>query len=385
MTATRDETIADLRTEIAALRAERDEALTRHESDYSERIAHQAATIDVLKAMSASPGDARPALETIARRAWALCGAQGVFVYSVDGPMIDIVVYHRPDLTAEQLQELQAWFSRWPRPVAGVAMAPAVTERRILHIRDIDAWPRASEMARRFLKSAIWVPLLRGDTVIGLIGIDSLETGGFSDSQVELLETFAEQAVIAIQSAETWRALQERTAELAQRNSDFGERIEQQAATIDVLKIMSSTPDDTKPVFDQIIRRAKELCNSSSAGLFEYRDGLVHYSGIHTDVDMNTPSFSSYVAQFPMVPTRDSMVCRVILDNQIFHIRDMEEQTDLSPTTRALVRDGLYRSFLGIPLPRDGQAIGCICSPRHNQAATPKARSRCCKPSPSRR
>ena len=84
------------------------------------------------------------------------------------------------------------------------------------------------------------------------------EAGGFSDSQVELLQTFAEQAVIAISSAETYRELQARTAALARRNSEFGERIEQQSATIDVLKAMSASPDDTQPVFDLIVRRAQQ-------------------------------------------------------------------------------------------------------------------------------
>ena len=141
MASTQDETIAELQRANVELRrqlSERDVALAQRDSDYDERIAHQAATIDVLKAMSASPGDALPALETIAHRARALCGALGAVVYRVDGAMMDQLVYHRPDLPAEQLRELRG---RFPRPVAGATMAPAVTERRILHIRDMDAWP----------------------------------------------------------------------------------------------------------------------------------------------------------------------------------------------------------------------------------------------------
>ena len=134
------ETYRALQTRTAEL-AERNTA-------FAERIDHQSATIDVLKAMSASAGDARPALETIAQRARALCGALGAVVYSVDGPMMDQIVYHRPDLPAEQLHELRG---RFPRPIAGATMAPAITERRILHIRDMElSWPGASEGARRF-------------------------------------------------------------------------------------------------------------------------------------------------------------------------------------------------------------------------------------------
>ncbi len=97
---------------------------------------------------------------------------------------------------------------------------------------------------------------------IGAIALNGSPLGGFSDSQIELLNTFAEQAVIAIGSTQTYRELRARTAALAQRNSEFGERIEQQSATIDVLKAMSASPDDTQPVFDLIARCAAELCES---------------------------------------------------------------------------------------------------------------------------
>ena len=84
---------------------------------------------------------------------------------------------------------------------------------------------------------------------IGAIALAEARQGEFRDSRSELLRTFAEQAVIAITSAETYRELQERTAALAGRNSEYGERIEQQAATIDVLKVMSASPGDAQPVF----------------------------------------------------------------------------------------------------------------------------------------
>ena len=340
---------------------ERTAELAERNAAFAERIDHQAATIDVLKEMSNSPGDAQPVFDLICRQAKALLGAPIVALLEYDGTLVHL----RANPGVEDVIDkalYAAYQSNFPMvPDRGSLSCRAILDGSIVHIRDLSTEPGISETIRVMgYKTQVAIPLMRDGHAIGAIAAASMEADGISDTQIELLRTFAEQAVIAIQSAETYRALQERTAALARRNSEFGERIEQQAATIDVLKIMSSTPDDTKPVFDQIIRRAKELCNSTSAGMFEYRDGLVHYSGIHTDVDMNTPSFSAYVAQFPMVPTRDSMSCRVILDNQLLHIRDMEQQTGLSAVTRALVEDGLYRSFLAVPLSRDGQAIGCI-------------------------
>ncbi len=103
-------------------------------------------------------------------------------------------------------------------------------------------------------------------------------------------------------------ALRERLdAASAQRGSGYAEQAAHQAATIDVLKVMSSTPDDTQPVFDLIVRRAKELCNSNTAALFQLRDGLVHFGALYSDLDWDTPAFASYLAQYPMPPTRESL------------------------------------------------------------------------------
>ena len=125
----------------------------------------------------------------------------------------------------------------------------------------MDAEPGCSRRCETWAaKPPYALPLLRDGAPIGAIALNRPAPGGFSDSQIELLKTFAEQAVIAIGSAETYRELQERTAALAQRNSEFGERIEQQSATIDVLKAMSASPDDTQPVFDLIARVRSRNC-----------------------------------------------------------------------------------------------------------------------------
>ena len=139
-----------------------------------------------------------------------------------------------------------------------------IVQGAIVHARDEAETP--SGLRGRYAGSVVGIPLLRDDRVAGAIVLSRSQTGGFSETQIELLQTFAEQAVIATGSAETFRKLQARTAALAERNSEFGERIEQQSATIDVLKAMSASPGDPQPVFDLIIRRARELCNGVVGG-----------------------------------------------------------------------------------------------------------------------
>src|SRR5262249_15522803 len=136
-------------------------------------------------------------------------------------------------------------------------------------------------------------------------------------------------------------------------NSEYGERIEQQAATIDVLKVMSASPGDAQPVFDQIVSRAQMLCNGSTASLFEFDGKVVRiraYSG-----KLSQAELAAYLALFPMAPTRGSITCRAILDRQIVHIRDMDAETTL-----AAVRRLPHKSQLTIPLIRDDVAIGAI-------------------------
>src|SRR6476646_9452418 len=114
------------------------------------------------------------------------------------------------------------------------------------------------------------------------------------------------------------------TVELAERESEFGERIAQQAATIDVLKVMSASPGDPQPVFDLIVRRATELCNGLGTALFEFDGRLVHFRANYFTEALDAAAYAAYAAAFPSAPTRGSISCRAILDREIVHIRDTD-------------------------------------------------------------
>ena len=117
--------------------------------------------------------------------------------------------------------------------------------------------------------------------------------------------------------AELQRQLAESNAELAQRNSEYGERIEHQSATIDVLKVMSASPGDPQPVFDLIVRQARELCKTPTAVLLQYDGELVHVRAMSSATAEWDEFQARYKSNFPMVPTRSSLACRAILDGQI--------------------------------------------------------------------
>ena len=132
----------------------------------------------------------------------------------------------------------------------------AILERQVIHVRDVASDPMLSKAVRDLGGSAILgIPLLRDAEAIGAIVLNGNPPGGFSDSQIALLQTFAEQAVIAITSAETYRALQTRT-------SDLQETLEYQTATSDVLKVISRSTFDLQPVLDTLVETAARLCDA---------------------------------------------------------------------------------------------------------------------------
>jgi GAF domain-containing protein len=337
--------IAELNATIAALRKQ----LADRDAIVRERMANQAATMEVLQAMSASPGDPQPVFDLIARQAAKLCNAPTAAVATYDGTMIHLVSQSGFAAYAK-LYETQ-----FPRPVGtDFSMGRAVLSRRIDQVEDIASHPGHSFTEILGHWSVMAVPMLRDGEPLGAVTIGRPAMGPFADSQVALLQTFAEQPVIAITSAKTYRDLQERTVALARRNSEYGERIDHQSATIDVLKAMSGSPGDAQPVFDLITRRARELCSGVLVGLMEFDGELVHRrSG---SANINPAAYAAFAALFPMRPARGSIACRAILEKRIIHICDANDEPDLLDQVRA---NGT-RSILAIPLMRNDTVIGSI-------------------------
>src|SRR5438067_1425752 len=248
MTQMLDETVAGLQRQVAELEQRLDERtaeLAARNSQYGEKIEHQSATIDVLKAISASPGDPQPVFDLITRRARGLCNANAAALWAFDGELIHFLSNDAPGSTPEMAAAYRRQFPM--APTRGGSFGRAILERQIVHIRDVNTDPELAQFVRDLgMRSVVAIPLLRDGTVIGAISINAKEPGGLSDGQVALLETFAEQAVIAITSAETYRALHQRT-------SDLEESLEYQTATSNVLKVISRSTFDLQPVLDSLV------------------------------------------------------------------------------------------------------------------------------------
>ena len=180
------------------------------------------------------------------------------------------------------------------QPFRGASHERLIYGDRIVHVDDARAvadWAMKGEVERAFvertnLRTSLFVPLRKEGALLGFISADRHEVRPFTDTQITLLESFAAQAVIAMENARLLDELRQRTDELAQRNTEYGERIEHQAATIDVLKAMSASPGDAQPVFDLIAERARDICGGYGVSVHEFDGSVLHlraYTGVSDD------------------------------------------------------------------------------------------------------
>jgi PAS domain S-box-containing protein len=327
------------------------DALATRNSEFGERIEHQAATIDVLKAMSASPSDPQPVIDLICIHAQQLCNASAAAIYRLEGQSVAL---HGTYAGAhETKQSLQMWRAQFPQRLSRGAVAfRAILDRQIIHIRDVDADPELMQSVRDLgVKSIVAIPIFREGEVIGSISINSVTAGGFSNSQLELLKTFAEQAVIAITSAETYRALQTQT-------SDLQETLEYQTAISDVLKVISRSAFDLQPVLGSVLEATMRLCGNDNGEIFRLEDGAYRLA-----VARGLPlEYVEIERKAAILPGRETLVGRTALQAQPVQIYDAWTDPDYNAKEEA--RQGGARTMLGVPLLRDGVPVGVIATSR---------------------
>ena len=342
--------IADLQRANAELRrelSERAAALARRDSDYDERLAHQAATVDVLQAMSASPGDPQPVFDLIVRHATDLCNGINTALFEFDGHLVHFGTNYGGIFDAAAFTTYRAMFPM--EPTRGSITCRAILDREVVHIADTDQdgelHPAIMALGRR---SQLSVPLLRDGKAIGAIPLGG-NPGGFSNSQIALLQTFAEQAVIAITGAETYRALQTRTAGLQ-------ESLEYQTAISDVLKVISRSTFDLQPVLAMVAEAAARLCAADQAALFRHEGSKLQLAanwGFPPEYEARMNGLWS----LPVGEDAQTVSHRTILERNVVRIPDVAAVPGYPD---APIKLGRQRTSLGVPLLREGEPIGLI-------------------------
>ncbi len=316
--------------------------------DLTEALEQQTATSEVLKVISRSTFDLQPVLETLIESAARLCSADLGFIYRQEESLYRVVAAY--GASPEYLEITKR------NPIGldrGSATGRAVLDRRVVHIPDYTADPEYRWAGQRGAETRtnLAVPMLRESTVVGVIVLMRIEARPFTDKQIELVTTFADQAVIAIENVRLFQ-------ELEVRNRDLTEALEQQTATSEILRVISSSPTDVQPVFDTIVQSVMRLCDGVFTTVFRFDGDLIHAVAHHQSI---TPEASElFSSVYPLRPSRDSLVARSILDRTAIHVPDVDDDLEVAPASRQLARVLGYRSILGVPMLREGNPIGAI-------------------------
>jgi two-component system, NtrC family, sensor kinase len=320
-------------------------------NETKEALEQQTATAEILRVISSSPTDIRPVFAAVAGSAARLCGAFDATIFQVDADGLRVGAHEGP-ISAHPV-------GQGPSLGRGTPPGRAVLDRRTIHIADVqadvDEYPEGSAHARRFgHHTVLVVPMLRAGESIGAIAVRRTEVQPFSDKQIHLLQTFADQAVIAIENVRLFSELQEKNWALTQAHARVTETLEQQTVTAEILRVISSSPTDLQPVFDTIVRNARRLCEADSCSVFTYRGDLIHLESI----DNATVEGADAIRRaYPLPPSRGHATGRAILTSRPVHIPDVRHDPDYE--LHGILGAGL-RSIVAVPMLRDGMAIGTI-------------------------
>ncbi len=305
--------------------------------DLTEALEQQTATSEVLQVIAGSPTELQPVLDTVIESAVKLAGAKRGHIRQYDGEFLRLVAAYGE--TPEQLAIFQGTAVR---PVSQSRSGRAFLERRPIH--DLDAQVERHPMAvQTGARTALAVPLLREETSIGVITIWRAVVEPFTERQIDLVKTFADQAVIAIENVRLFQELQV-------RNRDLTEALEQQTATSEILRVISSSPTDLQPVMDAVAVNAARLCEAADAQIVRVEGDILRL-----------------VASYGPLPTsesrpisRQAVTGRAIIDRQTIHVHDLATAEADFPeaTTRGVPRG--VRTMLATPLLREGVPIGAI-------------------------
>ncbi len=298
----------------------------------------------MLRVIASSPTDLEPVLKAVIANAVRLVGAEQGHIRQYDDELLQMVVqFNESDDLVRTIKEIPV------RPTEESAVGRAFLTRRSVHIPDVLADPGYRGPALPLHgRTVLAVPMLREGVAIGTISMWRSEVKPFTERQIELLTTFADQAVIAIENARLFK-------ELEARNSDLTETLEQQTATAEILRVISSSQTDVQPVFETIAENSLRLCDATFSTVFRYDGELVHLAALRNV----TPEGAAAIrGAFPMPVGRAGASARAILTRRIVHIPDVREDPEY--VLQGLAETANFRSILSVPMLRDGYPIGTI-------------------------
>src|SRR5499427_2409470 len=351
---TRAELDAELAKLRAALKRERAKA-ARLGGALTESREHQAATAEVLRAISQAQTDAQPVFEVIADSTIRLFKAWSVSVFRYEGGLIRLAA------TRGGLPGSDRSFTEHlgePRPPSeDRPEGRAVLSRLVQHVVDASSDPGWSAGFRtdsrlRGFGSLLVVPMLRGEHVLGVIGVSREQRGGFTPAEIALLQTFADQAVIAVENA---RVL----AELQTKNANLTEALKQQTATSELLKVIGRSNFDLQPVFETLAENAVRLCQAERALIYRFDGQVLRFAASHN----MSRELQAFIESTPTIsPSRAGGASRAALERRTIHIHDVRADAEYTWGGGLVEPTG---TVLAVPMLRADELLGVVVIYRH--------------------
>jgi GAF domain-containing protein len=320
----------------------------------TEALEQQTATAEVLRVIASTPTDLQRVLQAVAGAARRLCGGDASAVQRPVGDRLPSFVIDPP---MEELPLLQTE----PLPTPGTindgtsVISRAFLDRRTVHVPNIDAvgeqFPQSLAIAhQRGWRAQVAAPLLRGDEAIGILTLYSFEARPFTDRQIALLETFADQAAIAIANARLFE-------ELERRNRELGEALERQTATSEILRVIASSPTDAQVVLDAVAKSAMRLCAANDAVIYRLDGDVMRYAAQGRGRPYGFFEGQQFGHGVPL--SRDFVGGRAVVERRTIQVLDLLTDPDF-PLGQQMAATAGHRTTLAIPLLREGAATGAL-------------------------
>ena len=334
------------------------EAEQERTRELTETLEQQTATSEVLRVISSSPGELEPVFQAMLENAVRICEASFGNLVLYENDTFRHVALHGAPLAYAEARRREPVI---PMPTYG-ALKRAATVKQPVQIADVQAEPgyhndpsRAVFLHLTGARTVVAVPMLKEDELVGAIIIYRQEVRPFTDKQIALVQNFAAQAVIAIENARLLNELRE--------------SLEQQTATAEVLRVISSSPTNVQPVFDSIAESAVRLCGGQFA--FEVRfDGKV--MDFASCFGLSAERLAAFRSMMPMPASEDTAAGRAILRRAVVEITDVEADHAYGAQTQDFARTVAYRSIVAVPLLHEGNPIGAIAVARAHAGSFPE-------------
>ena len=322
--------------------------LAHAQRELSEALERQAATDEVLRVIASSPGELEPVFQAMLASAIRICEAKFGTLLLFEEDQLRLVAMHGAPGEFEELRRRD--------PTVPIYVRRLVETRQIVHLANIaEEEPYASSPLVKLAgaRSFMLVPMLKGNELIGAITIYRQDVGLFTNKQIELVQNFAHQAVIAIENTRLLR-------ELRQRTDDLSELLEQQTATSSVLRVISTSPGKLEPVFEALLANAVRVIGSTFGTMYLRQGDLFRVGAVHGA----PPAYVETLKSEPLFrPGAETVLGRVARTKQVMHVPNLlvdEAYRKRGPRVVAAVEQGGVQALLSVPMLKDNELVGTI-------------------------